>query len=268
MFLKDVFASTQEDDYSEFTAKSTKLAGFRSQQSYRLNFEWSATDELTEENFKETGTLIGSYASTADLPDPANEGSYALVLNLNAVYRFQDNAWAYYTDCHREYKAGAGVTEVKLELSPLMMWSQFPETTDKHVYPKILQEGSSAHLGDNDHGFHLLFYRGIQQDADGYDYPFASVTRYGPTGTALGNYELMLNGTYGLFENFLNEYYNWLMNRSRPVEYEKYFTAAEIQSLNFIRKKRIFQHLFLLDEITIPMSNTSIGMATMKLQKI
>jgi hypothetical protein len=59
-----------------------------------------------------------------------------------------------------------------------------------------------------------------------------------------------------------------VMNRSRPVEYERYFSASEIQAINFIRKKRIFQQLFLIDELSIPISNTSIGVATMKLQKI
>jgi hypothetical protein len=52
------------------------------------------------------------------------------------------------------------------------------------------------------------------------------------------------------------------------VEYDHQFTAAEIQSLNLLKKKRIFQHAFLVSEINIPVSNTSIDISTLKLQKI
>jgi hypothetical protein len=58
-----------------------------------------------------------------------------------------------------------------------------------------------------------------------------------------------------------------VINRGRPVEYDRHFSAAEIQALNFLRKKRIFQNVFFMDEISIPLSNTSIDKATMKLLK-
>jgi hypothetical protein len=270
LFLRDILASAEEDTYSGMTSKSSKLAGFRETRSYKLNFAWSGSDEYTKENFKniDSGRLLGSYNTFTDLPSLALEGDMAIVRNLHAAYQFTDSAWTWFTDLHYPLDIGAGKTALNIDCSPLMMYANYDEPMVPKVYPKILQEGSSQNLGRKEFGFHLLFYRGLQPDSNGNTYPFASCNKYGPTGDIIGNYEFILDGDNGLFKTWLEDYYNFVMNRSRPVEYERYFSASEIQAINFIRKKRIFQQLFLIDELSIPISNTSIGVATMKLQKI
>lgn len=270
VFLKDILASTDEEIYTEFTARSSKLVSFRENKSYKLNFAWDSGDEFTKENFKAYDTLkyAGGFNSFDDLPAIGNEGYFAYVRNLHAIYIFQENAWIWYTDKYYDRKLGDGITAVNLECSPLMMHYDGSNPASPKTCPKISQEGGSVTTGRKDFGFHLVFYRGLLEDSQGNIYPFASSTQYGPTGLVIGNYELNLDGSGSLFDVFLKSYYDFIMNRSRPVEYSRYFSASEIQALDLIRPKRIFQHRFLLDELSIPMTNSSIGLATMKLQKI
>lgn len=270
MFLKDILASTQEDAYDELTLKSSKLAGFRDTRSYRLNFAWSSADEYTKDNFLpyDADRITGSYATLADLPVVAGEGDMAIVLNLNAVYRFETDTWNWFTDLFYEYEVGDGVNAITIDCSPLMMYGNNDNPASPEVCPKINQEGSSVHLGMKDFGFHLMFYRGLYADSEGHTYPFASNNKYGPLGNAIAGYEMILSGTNGLYAQFLEAYYNFVVNRSRPVEYDRFFSASEIRDISFIRKKRIFENSFLLDELNIPISNDSIGIATMKLLKV
>jgi len=270
MFLKDILASVGQEDYTDFTVKSTKFAGFREHKSYKLSFAWSSADEYTKENFKpiDNKKLIGTFATFADLPALSNEGDQAIILNLHAAYRFETDTWVWFTDLHYPLEIGDGVTAISLEASPLMMHDNRSNPANPLVCPKILQEGSSENLGVKEFGFHIMFYRGMQLDANGHEYPFASSTKYGPTGAAVGSYEYILDSADGLYQSFLEGYYTLIMNRTRPVEYEKYFSASDIQRLDFLGKKRIFQHVYLLKELSIPMSNTSIGVASIKLQKI
>lgn len=269
-FLKDILASTAEDNFSNTTARSSKLVGFRETKSYKLNYAWASSDKFTEENFTayDPQRLYGTYNTFVDLPTSGTEGYFAIIKNLNAVYRYVDGAWTWFSDLYYPLVLGNGVTPISFEASPLMMYDNRDNPAMPRVCPKISQEGSSYNLGMKDFGFHLVFFRGMQDDAAGNSYPFASTTIYSPTGTIIGYYEFNLDSAYGLYEIFLESYYNFIMNRSRPVDYDRQFTASEIQALNFIRKKRIFQHLFLLEEVSIPISNASIGVATMKLQKI
>ena len=270
MFLKDILNSATEDVYTDLTAKSTKLAGFRETRSYRLDFAWSDKDEYTKENFKpyDSSKLIGTFASADELPLLSIEGNFAILRNINAVYRFETDSWQLFTDLHDHLDVGEGKTLITFDMSPLMMYANYDNPAVPKVYPKILQEGSSFNLGFKDFGFHLMFYRGLRPDSNGNTYPFASLTKYGPTGSTIGNYELILNGSSGIYATFLEAYYKFVKDRSRPVDYDRYFSAAEIRDINFIRKKRIFQHVFLLKEVSVPVSNDSLGIASVKLQKI
>lgn len=269
-FLKDILSSTDEDDFGTLTTKSSKLAGFRETKSYKLNYGWASSDEFTKDNFKayDPQRLYGTYNTFSDLPSTSTEGYFAIIRNLNSVYRYEDGEWAWFSDLYYPLDLGDGVTAITFEASPLMMYDNRDNPASPYVCPKISQEGSSYNLGVKEFGFHLVFFRGLQDDTEGHSYPFASTTRYSPTGVIIGNYEFNLASDNGLFKTFLEAYYNFLMNRSRPVEYDRYFSASEIQNMNFIRKKRIFQHVFLIDELSIPISNSSIGMASMQLQKI
>lgn len=269
-FIRDILASLDEDVYSELTTKSSKLAGFKPDRSYKLSFAWNSSDAFTQDNFKEynTARLIGEYSTVEDLPSVAVEGDFAYIQSINVIYLYTDDAWSRYADAWYSKTIGDRVTAVSIECTPLTMYANYDDPAEPKVYPRISQKGSSDKIGLNDFGFHLLFHRGLKPDSLGNTYPFASCLRYGPTGSLLGNYELVLDSEEGIYTTFLETYYDFVMNRARPVDYDRWFSASEIQQINFIRKKRIFQHVFLLDELSIPISNSSIGVATMSLQKI
>lgn len=269
-YLKDILADTREEDYTGTAIRSTRVAGFRENRSYKLSYTWNADDEYTKDNFLpwDPNKMIGTFNTFADLPELSNEGDQAIIRNLHSVYRFETDAWVWFTDLHYPMNIGNGSTPVTIDWSPLMMYDNRDNPAVPKVYPKILQEGSSLNLGRKDHGFHLVIFYGLQADDNGNTYPFASCTKYSPTGTIIGNYELVIDSAEGLYETFLSAYYNFVMNRVRPLECDRLFTTSEIKALSFVMKKRLFQHVFLLQEVNIPINNTSLGIASIKLQKI
>lgn len=269
LFIKDILAKFAAAGYDVMAVKSSKTVGFNEARSYKLDFGWPSSDGYVKDNFLEydPDKLIGEFASMEDLPETGVENTFALVLNSNILYQYKEDAWQYFTDHFYPYEIGAAKTEIKPNVSPLMMWADHPTELAYLLYPKILQKGSSVDLGDNEFGFSLLFYRGMLEDTGGNTYPFASCTKYGPTGESVGSYELKWDGDYGLYTQFLQEYYDFVINRSRPVEYDRYFTASEIRNVDFMEKVMIFSNTFLVKQISIPVSQSSIGLASMKLIK-
>lgn len=269
-FLKDILSSAEEENYSGYTAKSSRLSGFRTARSYKLDYAWSSSDEYTKENFRKVDPqkLIGTFDTVAELPATCVEGYVAIIRNINSAYRYEDGSWVWFTDLFYPLEVGDGVTPINFEASPLTMYDNRDNPASTRVCPKINQEGSSYNLGKKDFGFHLVFYRGLVADEQGHTYPFASSTKYGPTGTVIANYDLIIDSDNGIFTVWLEKYYDFVMNRTRPVEYDRLFSSNEIQEMDLLVKKRIFQHLFLLAELNIPINNTSLGIASIKLQKI
>lgn len=270
LFIRDILNNFAAAGYDVCAVKSSKKAAFHAANSYLLNFVFPQSDLNSEENFLnvDQSMIIGEYATVDDLPASAEEGFYALISNLNSLYVFRSGAWAWYTDYFYPFYINSGKTEIKPDVSPMLMhWGNHPLHGTHFPCPRISQKGSGQLTGLNEFAFHLVFYRGLEQDSSGATYPFATISAYGPTGSLISSYELKWDGTYGLYEQFLREYYDFVINRSRPVEYDRYFTASEIRNVDFMEKVRIFQNTFLIKQISIPLSQSSIGVASMKLIK-
>lgn len=63
----------------------------------------------------------------------------------------------------------------------------------------------------------LLFFRGLQNDNEGNSYPMASYSNYDFAGNKIGDYSLAIDGTDGLYQQFLSEYIN-LLQKGKEVE--------------------------------------------------
>lgn len=120
--------------------------------------------------------------------------------------------------------------------------------------------------GEQTEDVHLLFYRGLQQDADK-EYPLASSTSYNHAEERIGNLSLLLTGEDGLYSTWWKQWHEALQ-RMRPVTYATRLTAPDIANLDFSRKYRIDKHLYFIRRVQVTISTDDIMPATVEYMQI
>jgi len=91
----------------------------------------------------------------------------------------------------------------------------------------------------------LLFWRGLQPDSEGQDYPLATHGRYGFGTTPIGNYSLDWSGPGGLLETWWAEYIR-LLTHGKPIRRRVRLTAAHLRDLaewKSVVKKTVYDEL-------------------------
>lgn len=107
--------------------------------------------------------------------------------------------------------------------------------------PLVYDQGTSDAAGlSNEMKTRLLFYRGMQPDSEGNDYPFASHSNENFNGDLVGNYSLDWNGEYGRYENWFREYISII--QGNEVAKKMRFNIAELLKNRDFRnvRKRIW----------------------------
>lgn len=112
--------------------------------------------------------------------------------------------------------------------------------------PYIAEEGRSSYFNlTKPATLRLLWWRGIQEDSEGQDYPLATHGRMGFGGTQVGNYSLDWQGPGGLFETWWQEYIRLITN-GRPIIRGVRLSAAQLTDLSQWRsvvKKTVYDEL-------------------------
>jgi hypothetical protein len=123
--------------------------------------------------------------------------------------------------------------------------------------------GPEYEMGDEIRvGLRLLFYRGLQEDSAGNDYPLASREAVNLNGASVGKYSLSWGGPKGLYAKW---HQPWLDFRARAVmtEYEVVFRIADLQALQPGVAERIDEHLHLWESVSVNLkSDQRLGKAT------
>jgi hypothetical protein len=253
-FKKDVISDNRYIDLTEcLIAKTTEIEPSETDGvSFILNF----ADEFADYS---DYTLLGHYPTFNDLPTPKELNQVAIVDCLNVAFIWKKDAdtnttsWLYFADVQYEQTIGDGSTEIEPDISTLTIH----QGTD-FICPQYKDTGSSPafETGINDVDPILLFYRGMKEDDNANDYPFASCTKYDNNGSSAGNYEMI---SEAIFEEFLEPWHEWLIesetvsmkldcNISHIIEIIKLFAPSKtatarkvrVKSLNYIPKKFSF----------------------------
>jgi hypothetical protein len=267
--VKDIITSPFYIDFSDNILDEPDIET-NQEAGYKMEFTWSDTDELTDDNFKDYSgyTLLGEYDTLGDLPVSSEQNKIARVKNLNAIYIFtvdENNlpGWAKLTDDFLSLTIGDGDQNISTEAAPLTMQR---DDSIMAVIPAISQAGTSLGFatGKNDFGLHLLFYRGLQPDENNNDYPLASPVHYDTQGNLVGSYDLKWDGDNGLYETFWKDFMD-KMETARTVIYYKHMSAAEIRAMDFSKKYRIRGIDYLIKELEVSISEREIQPAKLTL---
>lgn len=113
----------------------------------------------------------------------------------------------------------------------------------------------------------FLFYRGLQPNGEGRNYPLASAGRYNFARQITGALSLLWNGSGGLYDVWWKEWISAL-HYLRPVTFRAYLSSGDIARLDMSRKYRIGQHLYFIRRVRTTLEEDGVGETTLDLLKI
>lgn len=196
-----------------------------------IKSEFTKDDKIyaIKQNFDPSDTRVNrpdlaSYKRIADITDlsqlpPAdalNENNISLLIPRNWFYVCEYNPdtiayeWHYLCDNLYDYEPDGNNETIETSITPVthsvVKWSHqhfdglFPHIEQVGNWPGKKGEYSNWEL-------RILYYHGLQQDASGNLYPFASSHHYNQAAIKIGSYSLTLTAPEGLVEKF---WQNWL----------------------------------------------------------
>jgi len=124
---------------------------------------------------------------------------------------------------------------------------------------------------DNPSGTRLLFYRGIKTDSTGTNsVPLGTpdVYDYFKNKIPEANLSLRWEGEYGLYEKLWKPVIEDFILKTRQVEIQRIISPIQLRQLDFSEKYRARGIDYIYDEITIPVSETTIGPASIVAYKV
>jgi hypothetical protein len=217
-------------DFSAKVLYDKKEVELPDHKGYKLNIAYN-NDVYPYETYE----FLGEFATWDDLPIPNAPNKIAIDKNTNTVLIFKRNedegafSWQFYSDNIYEVIVGEGKEEISADFSTLPMHLGRNLLTSQ---TKDLGTSPCFDTGDNDLPLTILFYRGMQQDSKGDDYPMASSVNYTLNGAALGDYQIKMNGDNGLYNKFLLPWYEFLENTE---EFKRYFNCDSRDFFNIAK---------------------------------
>jgi len=274
-FIRDSINFPDGDDLTEFTKFSSKKVVLEPSEGYNIQFDFDTSDRACE-SIKESVDLsqfIGEFAKFTDLPWPSTINDVAYVRNTNSYYTFivldgPGPYWYLLAHYHPVISVGMAKNEVRPEMSPLMTHLL---VGNKCVYATILQPGTSFAYADkiNDPGLRFLFYHGLCPMVGSKNtYPFGSALSYDSLGNSVGSTDLVLHGSKGIYETFLENYYSWLNNIIKKVTFSTRMTFSKLKLLDLRKIYRIFSSRFLIYEAKVSVTEDTMADVELDCRKV
>lgn len=130
---------------------------------------------------------------------------------------------------------------------------RIPSTKQSGVF-----EGIPTNL-KNDCSKSLLFYRGLQKDSLGNDYPMATNDVYDYEGNQIADLSLRLDGPHGIYVKKLKPFVEWWLSNSHEYSFKIMLGVDEIAMLDFFRWYKIQGVDYLLKEVRFNIRANSIS---------
>lgn len=215
---------------------------------YLFNYKWGSDDGLENDNFKKPDEYLwgGEYNSEADIPPADVPNKVVYVRNANR-YLFSVKlpgntiVWKFFSDRFYDYPVGAGETvEYIPELRPVFMSDAGAvdgplSNKTFRLQPYLNAKGNSPCYGlgtQNKQPLKMAFWRGLQPDRNGNNYPFATPYTYLDDGTSLWPVSLRWDEPgVGLFDKFWIKRVT-LLQDSELVEWDALLTLSEVSTFD------------------------------------
>jgi hypothetical protein len=228
----------QDSDYVEFSDGIIEgpFSTVNDTKGIKINMVPEGTSEEDYTSINQE-LYIGLFESFDDLPADAEAGQIAGIINQKAYYTLQFNdssqeiEWGFLTNFSFEYETGEDPDEIDKGIST-MLYQSDSET----LYPHFLQKAFSTFFNaTTDAKLQVLYYHGLQEDADGKLYPAAGMGAYGADGSKIGNNELSMVGEMGIIEKRLKRWINHRINTT-PVKMKKVMTSRQVRDIKRWKK--------------------------------
>ena len=266
---KDIINSLKRKDYTN-KAEPYHNSEMIVKKGFTFGFEFDSSDAYVEDYIRDLSsyTLKGAKQTTDDLPMIGNvSGDVRYVSNMNmwCYWDVNDNSWKGLAQNLMDKIIGDGETEVRVKGSPVFIrWKPYDPRAGaetKQLMAWTAQRGTHNGLNkgvDNRSiGSRLLFWRGIDQDENGEDYPLASYEPYNFNFDKNWNYSLQWETENGLINKWWKEYIRF-WNSTRMVTHRMILSAHELIMLDEREKIRIDGIDYLMKEMRISFSQNGI----------
>lgn len=251
-FFDPTFAKVPISLTEESLYEYNSTMGIKSR--YLFNYKWGGNDGFENDNFKDPAEYIwgGEVGSEAELPAADIPNKVYYIRNANRyVFGVKDPTyniirWKFFSDRFSDFIVGTGETvEYVPELRPVFMGDagtvDGPGSTVSapRLQPYLLSKGNSPCFGlgtENPQPLKMAFWRGMQPNRLGQNYPFATSYTYRDDGTQAWGVSLRWDDpSNGLYSKFWANRVRSLQD-SEMVEFDAVLTLSRIISFDITGK--------------------------------
>lgn len=282
---KNVINSEEDEDWTSITSRVFALK--RIEKLLKHSFEIAEDDQdLHAQRVIKPGDVIYNYkGEVTALPSASVSSNKDLILlkPKNHYYAFTSyfggGDWVFIGEQLQDTIDKFSQTEIKIPCSPIFSdifltdYLRSPSAKiNKWLLPYSNATPQFVSRQKDKWPIRFLFYRGMQsgeyqagtdpEDLTEFSYPLAHYHNYNYDGTKIGNYSLALGGEDGLINNFLKEWIEFV-EEGDPITFSARLTEQQLRSMDVLKKKRIHNQLFLIDEVEVTIGE-EIEIATVK----
>ena len=168
--------------------------------------------------------------------------------------------------------------EYTLGATPIMMrdYPKKDESLPPSIYtperdwltPASLRAGKVVGIPNDEQSYHLMFYRGMQKDGNGNDYPLGSNAYHNLGGEIDFSNSLtqpldlsLSTSENSLYSKKLRDYLRWRVRTHGEYTFHKIMTSTELANLDFFKWYRILGMDYLIKEVKFEISSKGISPA-------
>lgn len=273
-FLRDIINDTEELEWSDkLVGEVTIVSEEADNPGFEFSFELAAGDNYINTKIQdiEEVNLKDSVEAYEDLPLALeNEvGDVRLVRKWKKYYiwdydeNIDDLNWIFYSDLTQaKFRIEGDSNKVESYISPILTAGDADESIAAETnriwkIPIIDQVGKVTNITDMAHNSYeprILFYKGMVKDNNDKDYPFGTNEGIDWAGNILPNSSFALRwestaSMPGLYETFWKDWVEWFLYRKKDCKAYLQLTVADIANLDFSKKIRIRNNVYLIKEI-------------------
>lgn len=259
--LKDIINDYKNKDFnnkvSKFYQKENDLA---EKKGYSLKFsedeEYFNTGLRKNNFFKKATVTVYSELSNVNF----KPWDIVFVDNDRIYYQKQNNGtWLPYSNEFPNEVIEPCEFEINTTFSPAIPYKHsfdntFPGSTEypkQWITPRVDTETFFYNENNETCPLKLMFWRGLQRDSRGKQYPYGSSSNYNYDNSIYGGLILKWQSDRGFYEQFLKDYVSWSVNRKTSVSFEKIMSAEELRDIDWDVKHLINGNEYLLDKIGV-----------------
>jgi hypothetical protein len=266
--MKEIVRKIFKKDITNLSEPMSEISYEFYNMGIKFSFQFDSSDAYPAQYIKDLTqyNIKGAKESYVDLPSSGNaRGDIRLVKNMNLWCEWNEDTttWDSLAFHLGDKTIGNGLIEISTAFSPVFCrhkpYDMHTSAECKQMLPWVSHPGTSnARMVNNtSFGARLLFWRGLDTDEDGLNYPLASYEPYDFNFDRNWNYSLQWDSEYGLIAIWWLDYINF-MNNLRPEIHFLRLSAIDVIDFMDTEKLRIDGIDYLMKQLKIQFNQRGI----------